>query len=405
MTTRCTNCGATIAEGGAFCAACGHPVMRSQKIPSQRSPSTQGAAPDSQPGVPRDVASDARHKVLGPFGVAGRAGLILVAIVALIYAIHKPEPKPVPPPPPTPAPMPAPNPQPNPNPSPEPNPEPKPNPTPEPSPSGGSLDSLVQKQVGRAALANAERNTALFKGAATDLLSLAYRTLEGAEIVHTLQAFPSAYYADKFMDAIKDIEDPKESLRIIDQEYGRDEWGQQVKTISFVAKGMRITAWTRGRLAFLVAASDTANRDDFLNNLSYWPRDIRIKWQPDLYGAYVQARDQRKPLVVYFYQTGCDWCERLEQDTLSTKDVNAFASRAVFARVDSERDDENKNVSKNIKALKIDAYPIIVVLDIASDGTPVERARIVGYYELDKFYGQLSKIFSLEPSSSTGTRL
>jgi thioredoxin-related protein len=116
-----------------------------------------------------------------------------------------------------------------------------------------------------------------------------------------------------------------------------------------------------------------------------------IKWHSNIYEAYQKALKENKPLVVYFYFKGCGNCHKLENESFSSSEMGALADKAVFARVDIETDDSYKNISKLRDSLKLERYPVIAVLDVATDKI-VERGRILGYFSNSEFYFHLSQV-------------
>lgn len=117
----------------------------------------------------------------------------------------------------------------------------------------------------------------------------------------------------------------------------------------------------------------------------------KIEWITDLYTAYQKAVEKKKVMVVYFTGKWCKWCDKLDQDILPKPEFNALADKAVFAKIDADIDDANKNVSGMIKSLGIEKYPTVVALD-ASETDIVERGRVVGYHDLNEYLRQFKKI-------------
>ncbi|MEW6638662.1 MAG: zinc-ribbon domain-containing protein, partial [Actinomycetota bacterium] len=166
MSKYCPNCGAEIAEGAAFCPNCGKSLSPEgdaretgtpQEVSSGEAPVTQTVAPagtrqsvSTPPQAPQQTGKSRKGLLLGGCAVAGVLGVVGVALVGalLFFFVLASEPAPEPQPEPEPAPQPAPEPAPE----PQPEPEPAPQPAPEPAPDEGSLESIVQEQVGDFAL-------------------------------------------------------------------------------------------------------------------------------------------------------------------------------------------------------------------------------------------------------------
>ena len=124
---------------------------------------------------------------------------------------------------------------------------------------------------------------------------------------------------------------------------------------------------------------------------------VTVQWSRHIYNSYKLAASQRKPLVVYFYQPDCTYCQKLEREALSSQLFTAFADKAVFVALNPEKDEDDKgNVTQLCKSLEINRYPILVVLDIGIDRL-VERGRIVGYYDTDSYGAKLVQIILSAP--------
>ena len=116
-----------------------------------------------------------------------------------------------------------------------------------------------------------------------------------------------------------------------------------------------------------------------------------IEWSEQLFDSYQKALETGKPLVVEFSTDWCEHCKRLNEGPLASAEVRKYADRAVFARIDPEKDDANHNVSNMVNSLGIDRYPTTVVLNVKADSLQ-EVGRIVGYYDTPKFVEQLAKL-------------
>jgi thiol-disulfide isomerase/thioredoxin len=116
-----------------------------------------------------------------------------------------------------------------------------------------------------------------------------------------------------------------------------------------------------------------------------------IEWSEQLFDSYQKALETGKPLLVEFSTEWCEHCKRLNEGPLASAEVKKYADRAIFARIDPEKDDANHNVSNMVNSLGIDRYPTTVVLKVKSDSLQ-EVGRIVGYYDTPKFVEQLAKL-------------
>jgi hypothetical protein len=129
----------------------------------------------------------------------------------------------------------------------------------------------------------------------------------------------------------------------------------------------------------------------------------RIQWQSNLYGAYLQALKEGKPLVIYFYVNGGNYCGKLEREVLSSYRVNALADRAIYARADADQDDTFKNVAILKKSLDLKDYPAIVVFDVSREYLK-ERGRVRGFHELSSFYPIFANLLMRPASRVTAKR-
>jgi hypothetical protein len=120
----------------------------------------------------------------------------------------------------------------------------------------------------------------------------------------------------------------------------------------------------------------------------------KVQWKTNLFQSFVKARDEQKPLVVYFYKVDPDsMSERMdyEKALVQSSQINSLASQAIFAWVDREKDDANRNVEKMATSLDLTEFPVIVVLDAKPDNLD-ERGRIAGYQDISDIETKLSEL-------------
>jgi hypothetical protein len=147
-------------------------------------------------------------------------------------------------------------------------------------------------------------------------------------------------------------------------------------------------------MVYLVRALSDATADEFMRDLTLWPKAVRIRWEPNLYQAYRRTRDGRQPLVAYFYfAEGCPNCQALVRDVLPSTELNAMAAYGVFAQVDIDKDDDKGNVARMLKDLGLERYPVVAVLDAETDVIR-ERGRVTGYFPLAEFYPRFTKLLA-----------
>jgi hypothetical protein len=161
-------------------------------------------------------------------------------------------------------------------------------------------------------------------------------------------------------------------------------------------------------VAFLVAMTITLTSLNTTQAQSaYRPQPTnsvkKIEWGTNLYAAYKESLASRKPLVVFFYVYSGNYSTQFARDVLYTTQMNAFANRAVFARVDVETDDGYKNVTKMIGSLGLTEYPAVVVLDCWPDKI-VERGRLVGFQKPQMFYAFFNNLLLKKPSAQISRR-
>ena len=121
------------------------------------------------------------------------------------------------------------------------------------------------------------------------------------------------------------------------------------------------------------------------------PAKPKIEWKTDLWPAYQQAVKDQKPLVIYFYTDNSEWCDKMTE-TLADDRVQQFADRAIFVRVNGEKDEDAKgNVGRLKQQLtNFDRYPYVAVLQPFPDKL-VDLGPIRGYWAADQFVPRLEK--------------
>ena len=121
-----------------------------------------------------------------------------------------------------------------------------------------------------------------------------------------------------------------------------------------------------------------------------------LDWSNDLFHSFQRAISEGKPLVVEFSQESCPWCNRLNNETMSSDQVRGSLRDAVVCRIDPEKDDDVKgNIAKLQKDLGVDRYPTTLVLDVSKSSIQ-ERGRIVGYFEPMEYSRRLNGLMKPE---------
>jgi len=86
-----------------------------------------------------------------------------------------------------------------------------------------------------------------------------------------------------------------------------------------------------------------------------------VSWIYDMDAAMRKAERESKPVMVDFYTDWCGWCKRLDQDTYTDKEVNAFSVRFVSVKVDG---DKHRDL---VSRYGVRGYPTILFLNSKGD--------------------------------------
>lgn len=114
----------------------------------------------------------------------------------------------------------------------------------------------------------------------------------------------------------------------------------------------------------------------------------KIEWRTDILSAFHAARDAAKPLVVLFSDDNCTYCQKLVNQTLPDKRIQALKDEAIFVLSNPGEDKDSAYLSEG---LNISGYPTVAVLK-CSEGALDEVGRIVGYLEPAEFLQQLKAL-------------
>lgn len=126
----------------------------------------------------------------------------------------------------------------------------------------------------------------------------------------------------------------------------------------------------------------------------------QIIWSTDMAGSYKKALAENKPMVVLFTRADGENCIKLANGPLASREINSFASRALWVRADSANPDQH--ASKMMKELAIDRVPYLAVLDVGTEKI-IERGAVKGYFDTQRYYFELSQIF-LKPAEKVSSR-
>jgi thioredoxin-related protein len=112
--------------------------------------------------------------------------------------------------------------------------------------------------------------------------------------------------------------------------------------------------------------------------------DASMTWfDGDLDAAKAEAGQRDTVIMIEFYADWCNWCRRLESDTLTAPDVRRQLEQIVAMRLDAE-----KAGAKMARRFGIDSYPTMVFLD--ADGHEMDR--IIGFLPPEKFVRRIERI-------------
>ncbi len=108
-----------------------------------------------------------------------------------------------------------------------------------------------------------------------------------------------------------------------------------------------------------------------------------LPWAHDLPTALSQAGSEKKIVMVDFYTDWCQWCKRLDKNTLSDSRVQKALTQLVPVRLDAER--EGRDAAARFQ---VDGYPTLIFLNAAG----AEVGRIPGYMDPGPFLQELDNI-------------
>jgi thioredoxin-related protein/YHS domain-containing protein len=105
-------------------------------------------------------------------------------------------------------------------------------------------------------------------------------------------------------------------------------------------------------------------------------------WQTDLATAAKLARKQEQPLLIHFYATWCQPCQRMERETFAATDFGKqIAGRFVLVRIDSDRHPEL------IRKYGVTGLPCDVF--VSPNGRILSRN--AGYLQKRQYFAQLAR--------------
>jgi len=108
-----------------------------------------------------------------------------------------------------------------------------------------------------------------------------------------------------------------------------------------------------------------------------------LPWEPDLSTALARAGNENRLVMVDFYTDWCQWCKRLDQNTLSDTHVQEALQQLVTVRLNAEKDGREAAARFNVEG-----FPTLIFLDAKG----AEVGRIPGYMEPGPFLEELQDI-------------
>ncbi len=115
-------------------------------------------------------------------------------------------------------------------------------------------------------------------------------------------------------------------------------------------------------------------------------RDSSDLWfDGDLTSAQAKAGELNTVVMIEFYVDWCNWCRRLEADTLSAPVVQRELAKIVAMRRNGEEDG-----AELARRFRVDSYPMLVFLD--PEGNELDR--VTGYLPPERFLSRLERIRS-----------
>jgi len=90
-----------------------------------------------------------------------------------------------------------------------------------------------------------------------------------------------------------------------------------------------------------------------------------IQWQTDYTQAMQQAKQQSKPVFLFFTGKGwCSYCTKLENEVLKTPDFqNAVGDQFVFVEIDYQHGRVSPKTKQLMEQYRITGFPTVVILD------------------------------------------
>ena len=142
-------------------------------------------------------------------------------------------------------------------------------------------------------------------------------------------------------------------------------------------------AWMWGVVAVLAAVGFALLQDRGRTLDAEANGAAALPWERDLPTALSRASSENKLVMVDFYTDWCQWCKRLDQNTLADANVQRELGRVVSVRLNAEKAGREAAARFNVEG-----FPTLIFLD----GSGAEVGRIPGYLEPGPFLEELRGI-------------
>ncbi len=112
-----------------------------------------------------------------------------------------------------------------------------------------------------------------------------------------------------------------------------------------------------------------------------------LRWFTDVNKAWAAAKQEKRPLLIYFTSADCRWCAEMKAKTFGDPAVAEQVNKTLVA-VSLRAEDEKALVEK----LEIQSYPTTVIISFCPDTKVLElRGRMTGYVPPAAFRKQLAE--------------
>ncbi|MBM4275473.1 MAG: DUF255 domain-containing protein, partial [Deltaproteobacteria bacterium] len=116
-----------------------------------------------------------------------------------------------------------------------------------------------------------------------------------------------------------------------------------------------------------------------------------VAWQPYSEQLLLQAREQKKPVIIDFYATWCTPCRELEDITFHNSQVVQQAAREfVTIKVDLTRKGDSQSEAL-VRQYQVKGVPTVVFLD--RDGKELKDLRLVDYLPPEQFLSRMAAVW------------